>query len=454
MVVGLLTELDLWLGETFASLGVVGSVLRLIYRFGVVMVVFGVWAVLLEAIAIRTFFSPSQMEPTLGRFASRLFQVFVLIIGLVTATAVLDVDLFAVATSFGLVGLGLSLGLQNTVANVMSGISMAMDRPFTVGDRIQVGEFWGEVEEIGLRSVRILTARREYVIIPNRIMDEREIWNYTIQHPELRVDIEIPISYESDVDLAESIALKAAADHPMVLSFPKPRVLARDLGDHGMNLELWVFVRNARERYEVESDLLRQIKRGFDEKGVEIPYPREVDLRYEDLPERGRVPERTEPQTAHTRPTVLAPSAGERPARERAAGIVDVAEELGARLLVVHAVERLTETTRQAGEHAVRPILQEARERGIEAEPMVLQGGLEEVVSQLVATEGVDVMVVGEPWSLIQRWRQGDTPDRLQRRLGIPNVAVDEAGRIDREDLAVARAEIRDRYGTDEPEVE
>lgn len=454
MVVGLLTELDVWLGETFASLGVVGEVMRLTFRFGIVMAIFGVWAALSKAIAVRSFFSPGQIEPTLGRFASRLFQVFVLIAGLITGLAVLDIDLFAVATSFGLVGLGLTLGMQNTVANVVSGISMAMDRPFTVGDRIQVGEFWGEVEEIGLRSVRILTARREYVIIPNRIMDEREIWNYTIQHPELRVDVEIPISYESDVDLAESIALQAAAEHPMVLSFPKPRVLARDLGDHGMDLELWAFVRNARERYEVQSDLLRKIKQGFDEEGVEIPYPREVELYYDDLPERGRAPPREEPESSHDRPTVLATTAGEGPARRRGGPVVDVAEELDARLIVLHAVPRLTETARQEGEHAVRPILRAARERGVEAEPMVLRGDLEKVVSQLVASEGVDVLVVGEPRSLIRRWRGEETVERLQRRLGIPIVTVGEDGRIDEEGLAAARAEVRDRYGADEPEAE
>lgn len=446
MVLDILMGLDAWLAQTFDAWGVVGEVSRMVFRFAVVVAVFAAWAFVVKEVGKRTFFGPHHMEPTLGSFAGRLLQVFVLTVGLVAGLAVLEVDLFAMATSLGLVGLGLAFGMQNTIANIVAGISMAMDRPFTIGDRIQVGDHWGEVEEIGLRSVRILTVRREYVIIPNRILDEQEIWNYTIRHPELRVDIPFSISYESDLDLADSIALDAARNHPLVLGFPKPRVLVRGFGDHGLEMELWTYVRNARDRYVMASDVLEAIKKRFDAEGVEIPYARQVNLEYDELPERGRLPAPPDEIEPEARPTALVVSAGEQPARQKARTVVRLAEDLGARLLVLHVARRMTESTQQLGEYAVRPFLEAAGRQGVDAEPMVVAGDLEDVVGQVVQAEDVDVLLVGATRKLLRSWSRGGVTDRLRRRLGIPIVTIDQDLVVDEAELERARQLLQEKY--------
>ena len=194
-------------------------------------------------------------------------------IGVAISLSVLGVNIFAVATGLGLIGFALAFGMQDTIANFMAGIMIAVERPFKIGDRIRVGDEWGDVTDIGMRSTRILTVKHETVTIPNNLIATREVWNYTKENPSIIMTVPIGISYDSDWHRAESIILTVAKRHPFVLKKPEPEVRMVDFGESSIDLELWAWISHAKYKDTAKSDVLKSVKDRFDRNGIEIPYP-------------------------------------------------------------------------------------------------------------------------------------------------------------------------------------
>ena len=151
--------------------------------------------------------------------------------------------------------------------------TQAMEKPFKIGDRIRVGNDWGDVIDIGMRSTKIRTVKNEIVVIPNSLVVTNEVWNYTKDSPVLANVIPIGISYDSDPVLAEEIILEIAREHPLVIDSPPASVRLVNYGDSSVDLELWAWIANARKREIVKSDLLKAIKQEFNKRGVGIPFP-------------------------------------------------------------------------------------------------------------------------------------------------------------------------------------
>jgi small-conductance mechanosensitive channel len=180
----------------------------------------------------------------------------------------------------GIVGLAIGLAAKDTIANVIAGISIMIDRPFVVGDRIELwsapkqAATWGDVMEIGLRSTKIRTTDNILLIIPNSEIARRDIINYTTISQDIRVRIPVGIAYEADAKKAEKIILDIAKNTEGVLKEPASVVVMQAFGASSIDLELRVWIDNARNRKNIMSTLGKGIKKAFDEQGIEIPYPR------------------------------------------------------------------------------------------------------------------------------------------------------------------------------------
>lgn len=379
----------------------------------------------------KTFLSPRRVDPMIGNLVGRLLMGILLFVGFALALMVFGVNIFSLALTLGLIGAALALGLQNTVANIMGGISLASDRPFEVGDRIRIGDqntgsLWGDVERIGLRSTRILTTRREYVVVPNRLMDEREIWNYTKQYPELRIDVGVTISYDSDRELARSLMLRAAEEDPEVLAFPKPRVLVMDFGDSGLRLELQCYIGDARNRSPASSALREAIKDAFDANRVEVPFPYRTIVYKSELPP----PRHMEPGEVPTlRPLgdrrVLAATAGATPALNKAQTICDIAKRLNADLVIVFITPKASVVTQREGERAADIFATAAERAGIGVKLVVEEGGLVDSIVRVARREMVGAVIMGASRSpVLMAWKNAGVEERLKHALDMPVVIV------------------------------
>lgn len=265
-VIGLDLDSSVLIGESqFSGWGFITSILVII-----ITVIIGKMIV---AMMRDTLLHPDHIDKHASQVLEKLIFIIILLIGITISLGSLGVNVFAVITGLGLIGFALAFGMQDTIANFVAGIMIAVERPFKIGDYIRVGDEWGHVIEIGMRSTKILTVQNEVVTIPNNLIATGEVWNFTRNNPLYVVKIPIGISYDSNWHLADDIILKAALSNDRILNSPEPNVRMVNFGDSSINLELVAWITHAKFREDVRSDILKIVKDEFDGQGVEIPYP-------------------------------------------------------------------------------------------------------------------------------------------------------------------------------------
>ena len=266
--------LDLKL-STYLTIGGTCITLWSIISAIVVIMVTLVVSKMVIAMLKDTVLSPDLIDKHASAVLEKMIHITIVLIGLFIALGILGLNLFAIVTGLGLIGFALAFGMQDTIANFVAGIIIAIERPYRIGDRIQVGnEEEGDVMDIGLRSTKIRTTTNETVLIPNNLMVTSEVWNLTKDSPTIILRVPIGISYDSDWHHAEKIILDVASKHPeAVPGDPPTHVRMIQYGDSSIDLQLRIWISNARKRPTVKSDILKAVKDRFDEEGIEIPFP-------------------------------------------------------------------------------------------------------------------------------------------------------------------------------------
>jgi small-conductance mechanosensitive channel len=239
----------------------------------VIVILSNIIAKLVTAILRDTALNPRQMEEHASILMEKVIHVVIVLIGFGIAMSILGINILAISLATGLIGFALAFGMQDTIANIVGGIVLAMEKPFKIGDRIRVGNDWGDVIDIGMRSTKIRTVKNETVVIPNSLVVTNEVWNFTKDSPVLANVIPIGISYDSDPKVAEEIILEIAKQHPLVIDSPPAHVRLVNYGESSVDLELWAWIGNARKREIVRSDLLKSIMDEFNRRGISIPFP-------------------------------------------------------------------------------------------------------------------------------------------------------------------------------------
>ena len=204
--------------------------------------------------------------------------------GIYLAFLAWNIDVTALIASAGIVGLALSFAAQDTLANIFGGMSILADRPYKVGDFINLdsGER-GEVTQIGLRSTRLLTRDDVEVSIPNAVMGNAKIVNEAGgPHEKFRVRIAVGVAYGSDIDQVEGLLLEIAKNHDEVCSTPAPRVRLRGFGDSSLDFELLAWVARPVLRGRICHELNCAVYKTFVTHNVEIPFPQQ-DIHIRDV---------------------------------------------------------------------------------------------------------------------------------------------------------------------------
>ena len=234
---------------------------------------------------LRRLMERADMEDALiGLLVDNIFYYAVMVVGLVMAAAQLGIQVGAALAGLGVVGLALAFAAQDSVANVISGIIIFWDKPFVVGDWIQVEEQFGRVNNITLRSTRIRTPRNTYVVIPNKSIIDAVLENLS-QHGELRVDVAVGIAYKEDIRAARRVLLDAVSKIDTVKSDPAPDVVVEELGDSSVNLKVRMWIDAAKDRQSTYFNAIEAAKLALDEAGIEIPFPH-LQLFVDDVDDR------------------------------------------------------------------------------------------------------------------------------------------------------------------------
>jgi len=176
-------------------------------------------------------------------------------------------------------GVGIGFGLQEIVANFISGLILLAERPVRVGDLITVGDASGTVVRIRIRATTIRDFHSKELLIPNKELITGRLLNWTLSDAMIRIDIEVGIAYGSDVDRAIALLLEMAQDDRRVLGDPPPVVAFNRFGDSSLNLSLRIFVDAFADRVPVTTDMHRNIHRRFAEEGIVIAFP-QMDVHF------------------------------------------------------------------------------------------------------------------------------------------------------------------------------
>jgi len=212
----------------------------------------------------------------LKKFSSVIFFVIIIIMAL----DVLGVNIMPFIAGAGVAGVAIGFAAKDTLSNLIAGILLIIDRPFEVGDRIEVwsaptgSATWGDVIDVGLRATKIKTTDNIVIIIPNNEIMTRDIVNYTIITSKIRVRINVGVAYDSDIKKTRKVLLKVADAVSWVAKKPEPKVMVRNFGDSSVDLQLRVWIDDARKRMDTISYITDKIKDAFEENEIEIPFPK------------------------------------------------------------------------------------------------------------------------------------------------------------------------------------
>lgn len=217
---------------------------------------------------------------------SRVIGYLIFVFGLIVGLQSLGVDLSSLVVLGGALGVGAGLGLQPIVSNFVSGLVLLVERPVRLGDRVEVGDTYGDVMRIGGRSTWIRTNDNEIIIVPNSEFVTARVTNWTANDRSVRFSISVGVSYASDPEKVRDLLLDIARQHKDVLTDPAPDVIFEGLGDSSLNFQLRVFTINqVQTPARLKSDLYFAVFQTFGQHGVEIPFPqRDLHLKSVEAP--------------------------------------------------------------------------------------------------------------------------------------------------------------------------
>lgn len=214
----------------------------------------------------------TRADPAVRGIANRLTKYTLLVLALMMAASQLGIQVGSLLAGVGIIGLALGLAAQDSLANLVAGLTILWDRPFRIGDNVTIAGTFGEVQEIGLRTTRIRTVEQLDTILPNKEIINATITNHTM-NPMMRLGIPIGIAYKEDTREARRVLLDAVTGHDLILESPKPAVVVKGLGDSSVDLELRVWLRDPHTERAATFAMVEIAKIALDEAGIEIPFP-------------------------------------------------------------------------------------------------------------------------------------------------------------------------------------
>lgn len=211
-----------------------------------------------------------------------------IVIMLMAAYAVLmiwGINPVGLLASAGIVGVAVGFAAKDTLANLFSGIFIIADRPYKLGDYVNLdsGER-GQITHIGIRSTRILTRDDIEITVPNGVIGNTKIVNESGgSHTAMRIRLNLQCAYEANLQTVEDVLMKLAEEEPEISKHPAPRVRVRGFGESGINLQLMGWIAQPADRGRISHLMYKKIHTAFREHNLEIPYPkRDIMIQRED----------------------------------------------------------------------------------------------------------------------------------------------------------------------------
>jgi MscS family membrane protein len=216
----------------------------------------------------------SQLDPVLTLLV-RLGRVILVTLGITVLLSHFGINVSAFAAALGIGGLAISLAARDTIADAIAGFIILVDRPFRIGDRIEIEELgtWGDVIDIGLRTTRIRTRDNRMVIVPNSIIGSNQVINYTYPDPRYRIQTHVGVAYGTNIEAARQVMVQAVRQVAGVLQDKPVDALYIEMGSSAMIFRVRWWIESYIDTRRMFDRVHTALQEALDEAGIESPYP-------------------------------------------------------------------------------------------------------------------------------------------------------------------------------------
>ena len=212
-----------------------------------------------------------ELGKTIVSFLQMGLKYTIMVFAVITALDAFGYDITSLIAGLGIAGIALGFASKDTLSNIVAGIFIFWDKPFYIGDLVEIEDEYGKVQAITLRTTRIVTPDGKMISIPNQNIAANKVISYTM-FPHLRLDIPVTIGVEEPTEKAREVMLGIVKGDKRFMDDPAPAVLVKELGDFYTTVELRVWIDDTHTHIPVRAELLEKIKDAFDAAEIEMPF--------------------------------------------------------------------------------------------------------------------------------------------------------------------------------------
>lgn len=237
------------------------------------LIVFAVFMLIWWALSrvLKVVLGRLNIDLTLVSFIQTVLRYSIIIVGAISALSEIGIDTKALLTSLGVAGLTLGFAAKDTLSNLISGIFIFWDRPFVLGDLVEFGGYYGRIDQITMRSTRLVTVDGKMVAIPNASIINSPVVSYT-NFPHLRLDIEMTVGVNEDYDKIRGYFMELISTDEQYLSEPAPRVVITAINDYNVAMQFRVWLGDEKQHVLARFALRERLYEHLRAKGVEMPF--------------------------------------------------------------------------------------------------------------------------------------------------------------------------------------
>lgn len=225
----------------------------------------------LIAKGLRRLMQGQKVDLILESFVTNLAYWALMAFVIIAAITKLGVQTASLIALVGAAGLAIGLAMQGSLANFAAGVLIVLFRPYRVGDWVEAAGISGSVEQVQILTTLLKTADNKQIIVPNGQIMNSIITNYSTNTTR-RVDLEIGVSYDDDIDKVRSTIQSLVDADERILKDPPCQIVVGKLADSSVNFLVRPWTATA-DYWPVTFDLTEALKKRFDEEGISIPYP-------------------------------------------------------------------------------------------------------------------------------------------------------------------------------------
>lgn len=227
----------------------------------------------------------TNLDEQLLPFIRRVTMIIIWLIGIIILLSHFNVDVSGLVATLGIGSLAIALAAQAALSDTISGFAIMIDRPFRIGDRIEIQDLdtWGDVVDIGLRSSRIRTRDNRMVVVPNSVIGKSLVVNYSYPDTQYRNEIQIGLAYGTDIEKARDIMVNIVRKVEGVLPDKPVEALFLEFGTNALIFRVRWWLESYYDTRRMFDKVNTALYHALNEANIKIPNP-QVDVFFRNKP--------------------------------------------------------------------------------------------------------------------------------------------------------------------------